>query len=153
MQFWHIMLLVGFMLMMDMIVVGAILNVAVQTLFEPLSKRFPPQEMMADVVEKPFQTVKVGIMNFGMSVHFGVDDKHVHVVPAKLLRWCGGKPSSVPLSEVSVDASAGVDRCRAGKLVDGVIAGIALQAPAWVFREVMARKTARTDLGERASEA
>lgn len=139
MQFWHIMLLIGFMLMMDMIVVGAILNVAVQSFFEPLSKRFPPKEMMADAVEKSFQTVKVGIMNFGMSVHFGVDDKHLHVVPAKLLRWCGGKPSSVPLPEVSFKKPAKVNDSRAGKLVEGRIGGIELMAPAWVFQEVQKR--------------
>ena len=139
MQFWHIMLLIGFMLMMDMIVVGAILNVAVQTLFEPLSKRFPPQEMIADVAEKSFQTVKVGIMNFGMSVHFGVDNKHVHIVPAKLLRWCGGKPSSVPLSEVSFKEPSLVSSPRAGKLVEGRIGGIEMMAPAWVFQEVQKR--------------
>ncbi len=142
MKFWHIMLIVGFMTVMDFMIVGAILHLAVQTLFEPLSKRFPPKQMREDAVEKSFQSMKVGMMNFGMSVHVGVDDQHVHIVPAKIFRWCGAKASSVPMSEVSVKATS-VDAagCRANKLIEGVIGGIGLRAPAWVFQEVEKHKT------------
>lgn len=134
MKFSHIMLIVGIMMVMDFIVVGALLHASVQALFEPLSKKFPPKEMKEGVIEKSFQSLKVGIMNYGLSVHLGVDDEHVHVVPALIFRWCGAKPSSVPISEVSTHKQ--LEGLRDSKLVEGNVGGIQMSAPAWLFRAV-----------------
>lgn len=143
MKFWNIMLLVGIMMIMDCIVIGALLNASVQALFEPMSKRFPPKEMKGGAIEKSFQSLKVGMLNYGFSVHLGVDDAHLHVVPVRIFRWCGAKPSSVPLGEVIVKDGGSLEKHQEGKLIDGKIGGIELKAPAWVFREALSRTEAR----------
>lgn len=102
MKWWHIVLMVGGMCVIDFVVVGAVLHFAVQSVLEPLSRAFPARPKETDAVRRQFQSMSMDAMNFGMCVHMTADAEHLHLEPAWLLRASGAKPSSVPWGAIAV---------------------------------------------------
>ncbi len=133
MQPWVVVLLIaGIMLPIEIAVVYMLLRGPVNDVFNRLHVKFPPQPIGAHAVRRNFQSAKKDIVNLGFCVHFAVDDRYVHVMPAAVLRWVVAKPSSVPVELVSAKQS---DMSYAEIVFDDVT----LVGPTWVVREAAAR--------------
>lgn len=108
----------------DLLIVPLILRVVIGSAWNPLASRYPAVEPAPDAVRKNFQSFKIGMVNMGMSVHVAVDDHDLHMFPARLLRWCGAKPISIPWNEVEL--------VKPGKRwVRAKIGGQDVLGPAW----------------------
>lgn len=133
MQPWLVvLLLVGIMLPIEIAVVYALLREPVQDVFNRLHAKFPPQQIGAGAIRRNFQSTKKDIVNLGFCVHFAVDDRFVHMMPAAVLRWAGAKACSVPVALVSAKQS---DMSYAEIVFDDVT----LVGPTWVVREAAGR--------------
>jgi hypothetical protein len=141
--------IVAVFLFIDLVVVWAVMSMVRDGFFEPLHRQFPPREMLDGAVEKRFQSMSSGMVNMGSSMHIAVDDAHVHIAPAWVMRRLGGKPFAVPLAEVRVKSEAKLAKAKwEWWPVAGKFGKVEVSAPAWVFREV-ARRVAGRAGGER----
>ncbi len=102
MKGWHVALMVAGIFVVDFAVVGAVMHFAVQSVLEPLSRAFPAKPVGTAALRKQFQSMSKDGMNFGMCIHLTADAECLHIEPARLLRACGAKPSSVPWGAISV---------------------------------------------------
>ena len=88
--------IVGAVVLFDLIFVPIVIRAIIQSNWKPLEKKFPPQALGEDSVRKDFQSYRIGVFNLGYSVHTTADDMHLHMEPAKVLRWLGMGPVSIP---------------------------------------------------------
>jgi hypothetical protein len=88
----------------DALIVGAIVHTAGQSLRE-LSTAFPQQPALEGTPTRSFQSVRIGIVNLGGSVHIAIDGNCLHLSPSWFARRLGMKPASVPHACIDVPAS------------------------------------------------
>ncbi len=88
-------LLVCLFVVIDLAVVGAVLQAAGQTLRD-FGKHFPGQPIGPDAVRKRFQSFKIGMLGLGGSIHVAADERYLHLQPAWAAAWLGMKPISIP---------------------------------------------------------
>jgi hypothetical protein len=114
--------------MMDLVIIAALLHGLKNTVFGPLSQRYPARPPGEDAVTKRFQSFKMGMYNLGFSFHVTVDESHLHLDPAGFWRKLGAEPSSVPWSDIEV-----VRRGKSGKWTTVKIGGkpTPLLGPSW----------------------
>ncbi len=91
----------------DLILVPLILRAFVASSWGPISARYPAVGPLPDAVRRNFQSFKVGMANFGFSVHVAADSAHLHLLPTLLMRWSGMKPASVPWPAVRAEGRPG----------------------------------------------
>jgi hypothetical protein len=84
----------------------------------PIQQRYP--------VRRALQSFKVGILNFGFSVHVTVDETCLHLEPARFLRWVGASTISIPWSEITI-----TNRSRSGRWITVKADKWTIQGPAW----------------------
>ena len=96
---WGVVACVLVFVLVDFVVIGAVVSIAAQSVGE-LARRFPSKTPGPGAVSKRFQSVKVGMLSLGGSVHLAVDESHLHVEPALIMRRFGMRGFSVPWSEV-----------------------------------------------------
>ena len=65
-------------------------------MWNPVMKPWPPFEPAPEAVHRNFQSFKLGLLNLGWSVHVSVDQSHLHLRPARLIRWMGAASGSIP---------------------------------------------------------
>jgi hypothetical protein len=121
----QIALLVGLILLIDLMVVGAICYAVSQTMRD-ISSKFPPSDPRPDAVRRRFQSFKFGLVNLGWCVHVAVDDRHLHLSPTRLARWLGMRAMSVPWEAIEV-----VGKATIGSSIRVRIAGEEILGPAW----------------------
>lgn len=124
----QVLLLVGVILLVDLVVVSAVFQFSAQ-IFNSLGKGCELVEPRAGGVRRDFQTIKVGMFNYGACVHIGVDEDHLHLYPASVVRWGGGRAFSVPWDRVEADASRPHRRTWPAR-----INGQKVHAPAWALK-------------------
>lgn len=110
-------LLVGVFLVSDVIVVGAIFHALSETMRETCGK-YPAVEPMANAVRRRYQSFKFGMVSLGGCVHVAVDERYLHLTPARVARWLGMRAMSVPWEAIEVKGRAGVGsslRVKIGK--------------------------------------
>ncbi|HRQ73665.1 MAG TPA: hypothetical protein PLU35_11615 [Phycisphaerales bacterium] len=126
----HVVLIVVLVIVaVDLILVPLILRAFVASSWGPISARYPAVAPLPDAVRRNFQSFKVGMANFGFSVHVAADSAHLHLMPTLLMRWSGMKPASVPWEAVRAEGRPG--RMYAKVRIDGqsqVVTG-----PAWAL--------------------
>jgi hypothetical protein len=81
---------------MDIAVIGAFIRLS----WQPLEKRYPETSLKSPSVRKNFQTFAIGMVNFGWCVHVELDDDHLHMIPARFLKWFGCRTISIPWQAV-----------------------------------------------------
>jgi len=94
-----------------------------------IQRAHPGVEPAPDAVRRDFQSFKMGLVNLGLSVHVAVDESHLHLFPAAIIRWAGAGPISAEWSAVEdIGASwlKGWHRVR--------IEGVLVNGPAWCLR-------------------
>ena len=65
-------------------------------MWNPIMRAWPPCEPAPDAVRRNFQSFSLGLLNLGLSIHVAADDEHLHLTPARLIRWMGAIPASIP---------------------------------------------------------
>ncbi len=116
--------IVIFIIAFDAIVVPILIAAAIHGCWSPLPKRYPGVDPRPDAVVKQFQSMRVGLLNLGWSVHIAADEEHLHFTPVRIFRAAGAKATSIPWEAVKVTKL----HKRSGT---ATIAGQRVQAPAW----------------------
>lgn len=65
-------------------------------MWNPALKPYPPIEPADDAISKNYQSISLGLVNMGLSVHISVDDSYLHLTPVKPMRACGAASASIP---------------------------------------------------------
>lgn len=120
---WQIALLVGFILSIDLVILGAIFSACAGAL-RPLSEEFVPVEPAPDAVRKRFQSFGFNLVNLGGCVHVAVDERWLHLRPARVARWFGMRDMSIPWEAIELE------RVR-GKSAVAQVRGTSVRGPAW----------------------
>ena len=94
MNFWMIMTF----FVVDAIVVCGIIGAVTNRVWTPLVKRFPEQAIGPESFRKNFQSISIGSVSLGFSVHMAADDNFLHWIPVWFLRIFGCKTISIPWS-------------------------------------------------------
>lgn len=118
-----VVLLVFVFLITDIVVVGAVMQMAGQSL-RKLCAAYPPLPRKANAVERRFQSFKVGVVSLGFSVHAAVDENALHLTPTTVARWIGMKPMSLPWGAFE----------KVKPVIGGVrasVAGVEIVGPKW----------------------
>jgi hypothetical protein len=123
MNWWQIALLVGFILAIDLAILGAVFSACASTL-KPLRDAFPPVEPAPDAVRKRFQSFGFNLVNLGGCVHVAADDLWLHLRPARVARWVGMRDMSIPWAAITLE------RVR-GKWAVAKVGGVSVRGPAW----------------------
>ena len=100
----------------------------------PLARSYPAQPADDDAVTRSFQSFRLGLINLGFCIHVTVDERHLHLRPAAVLRWFGARAASIPWGSIRI-----VKRSRprpGGPLrmapsITARIDGRTLAGPAW----------------------
>lgn len=89
-------------IVVDVSVACGAIATCIRLLWHPLHLTYPPQAPADDAVRKELQSFRVGALNLSYSIHVAVDETRLHLTPAKLLRWMGAKPVSIPWDEIEL---------------------------------------------------
>jgi len=100
----------------------------VQGTWNKLADDHPAVEPAPDAVRRRFQSFEMNMLNLGLSVHVAVDDRHLHLSPASVIRWAGARPMSIPWDRIEV-----VGRGWTSRSVRTRIDKIVVWGPAWCF--------------------
>jgi hypothetical protein len=92
----------------------------------PIPRRYPEQAPGAGAVRRACQSFRVDLLNFGFSIHVTVDETHLHLQPARFLRWVGGRTASIPWDEITI-----TKRSRNGRWITVKVDKWTIQGPAW----------------------
>jgi hypothetical protein len=99
---WQIAIMVAVFLAVDLVVIGAIMQIARTTLSD-LTAKFPPVAPLPGAVRKEFQSFRFDLIGLGGCIHVTVDEKHLHLQPAWLPRvLMRMKPVSIPWSAITL---------------------------------------------------
>lgn len=124
----QILLLVGVLLFFDLIVVGAVFGLSAQ-IWNGLGKGCTFVEPRPGSVRKDFQSLRIGMFNYGGCVHIAVDEDYLHLYPARVVRVSGGRALSIPWDRVQADASRPERRMWPAR-----INGQKVLAPGWAMK-------------------
>ena len=89
-------LIVVLLVVVDLLVAYGLIAGSLKFLWNPLHLAYPPQTPADDAVRKQRQSFRIGALNLAYCIHVAVDETHLHLTPATLIRWLGGKPTSIP---------------------------------------------------------
>ncbi len=118
---------IGLFVVFDLLVLTpGIIWAVVRVGWSPWMRVYPPLEPSPDAVRRNFQSFRFGLLNFGLSIHVAADDEHLHLIPAKLLRWCSARPISIPWDRIQVEK-----RSSRRTMIQARVDGKQLMGPAW----------------------
>lgn len=112
--------IIAMFVVVDLIVVRMVLRNG----WGSLADRFQGRPVRPEAVRREFQSFRFGMYKFGQSVHVAVDEEHLHLFPAAVLRWAGARPASIPWERIVLEKEGG-RRCTV-RIGDTVV-----QGPAW----------------------
>jgi hypothetical protein len=120
---WKIAVVVTAFVLFDAMIVAAILW-AVGRSVKELAAQFPFRHPGPDAIRKDFQSIHLGFLGLGGSVHLSADAVHLHIEPARVARWIGVRAMSLPWDAIRV-------KHRGPFQTRSEVAGVALAAPNW----------------------
>ncbi len=121
-------LIVGLFIAVDLVVIPIVIRAGIVGSWGDLQKSWPGRPPADGAVVREFQSLRMGSTSFGGCVHIAVDEKHLHLLPAKFLRWFGAAPVSVPWESITDVRPAG-----RGKFASASLGGRRVTAPAWAL--------------------
>jgi hypothetical protein len=105
-----------------------LLSMIMRLAWWPIARRWPARSPASTAVRRNFQSYRLGLLNLGYCIHTAVDENYLHLIPARAIRWLGGRPMSVPWSAISLKK-----RRRNARHLAARIDGITLRGPAWAL--------------------
>jgi len=123
MTVWQGLLLAAGIAAIDLMVLGAVAAMCAAAV-APLARAYPPVEPSREAVVRRFQSFKFDLLSYGGCVHVAADEAHLHLRPARIARWFGLRPMSIPWAAVTLERVKGKGAvARIGKTV--------VRGPAW----------------------
>ena len=119
---WIIVLFV----IVDVLIAFSLIAASLKLLWNPLHLAYPPRTAADDAIRKKLQSFRIGPLNLSYCIHTAVDENHLHLTPATLVRWLGGKPTSIPWDAIEV-----VKRSRFGQSMIVRVGKRRIAGPAW----------------------
>ncbi|MBX3323745.1 MAG: hypothetical protein KF757_12220 [Phycisphaeraceae bacterium] len=119
-------IIIGAVVVFDLILLPIIVRAAFRNSLGALAVRYPFVEPMPDAVRRNFQSFSFGLANMGLCVHVVVDERHLHLMPAKLVRIFGVGAASVPWDEVHLRPGRSRGAIRTAR-----IGGQTVSGPTW----------------------
>jgi hypothetical protein len=99
-QNWIIFFALSPIIIFDAILVLVILPRWIRSMWLPLEHAFPPVEPEPDAIRRNYQSFKIDLLNLGWSMHVAADSRHLHLSPARLMRFFGATPISIPWDQM-----------------------------------------------------
>jgi len=115
-------------ILVDLIIIPLVIRAVVASSWGSLERAWPGRPVGGGAVVREFQSVRIGSSNFGGCVHIAVDDRFLHLMPARFIRWFGAGPVSVPWESLT-----DVRPVRGGAYASAAAGGTRLTAPAWAL--------------------
>ena len=122
-------LIISGVVLFDLGLVTAIMWWAVSAVWRPLLERYPAHDPAPEAVRRNFQSFRFGAINFGGCVHVAVDEEHLHMMPARLLRWFGATQVSIPWRSITITGGP-----RFGGMLPASFDGRSVLGPAWCLQ-------------------
>ncbi len=110
----------------DLLIAFSLIAGSLKLLWNPLHLAYPPRTPADDAVRKNLQSFRIGLLNLSYCIHTAVDENHLHLTPATLIRWLGGKPTSIPWNAIEV-----LKRSRFGRSMIVRVGTRRITGPAW----------------------
>ncbi len=120
MTWWQLIAIVGAVTVLDVAIVWAIVHLG----WRAWPQEFPARPLRPDAVSRRFQSLRLDIVNFGFSFTVVVDEAHLHLQPAKLMRWVGARPASIPWESITIQK-------RSPRWITAHIGRHTIKGPAW----------------------
>ena len=131
---WFVILVVGF----DLVIVPIVLRAVLGGVWKPLARNYPPIAVEDGAIQKRNQSIRIGAVNLGMSVHIAVDATAMHLEPARWISWVGMSPISIPFDAMTpIRQGRYASRVKLGKQV--------LTAPVWALELAIVRNETQDD--------
>ncbi len=132
----QILILVGCILVVDTVIVGAVLA-AGGAQWKGFAAYFPARPVLEGAQRRTWQTVRLGVWNWGWSFTICVDAQCIHLTPGpRIGKLMGNSTASIPveaLGQVAGLAERGRGRFARVKLK---LAGQSIELPGWVLTGV-----------------
>ncbi len=119
-------LIVVLFVIVDLVIAFGLIAGSLKLVWNPLHLAYPPRTPADDAVRKKLQSFRIGLLNLSYCIHTAVDENHLHLTPAKVVRWLGGKPTSIPWEAIEV-----LKQSRIGKSMTVRVGTRRLKGPAW----------------------
>ena len=133
---WQILILVGCVLVMDTVIVGAVLA-ATGAQWKRFATYFPERPVLAGAQRRTWQTVRLGVWNWGWSFTISVDAQCVHLTPGpRIGKLMGGCTASIPveaLGQTETGAGGAAKPRRRSGRIKLKLAGRSIELPSWVM--------------------
>jgi hypothetical protein len=110
----------------------AITGFLIQSAWRPLAKQFNAMPFLEQHYRKNFQSFHFGNYSLGRSVHVVIDDDHLHLLPALILRCFQCRAISIPWQAMKLTTKQPL--MKSFRTVQ--IGGIKVLGPAWCFELV-----------------
>lgn len=136
-------LLTGYVIV-QLILVWTMIGFIFRKLWSGIAKDFPPREVIEPSIYRPFQSFEINAMSLGSSVHVSLDDECLHLRPAKLVRWMGLTPISIPWEQIEIDQAAvpKIKRRFFPNMIKARIGKHKIVGPRWCFEMVLDHRDA-----------
>lgn len=133
--------------LIDLILVWTFVSWGLRRHWNVLAKDFPSLEVVEPSVTKAFQTFRINSMNLGNCVHVTLDDGHLHLNPARMLRWMGMTRVSIPWECIErIEPSDANSIFRLSPKFRRVrIGSNNVTGPAWCFELVFSQETPQAE--------
>jgi hypothetical protein len=126
---------VAAIVIVDVIVIATVLRIVFRSAWQPLMQRFPAKEVREPAFSKRYQSFSVGIVNLAGCVEVTIDDDHLHLRPAVLLRKLGLESLSIPWGAISPLERGGEG--SSSSRVQVMVGDTRVSGPRWCFRLVL----------------
>lgn len=103
-------LVVGVFLFCESIIIVALIKWMASCLRD-IPAKFPFKPPLPGAVRREFQSFHIDMFSVGWGYHVEVDEDHLHLFPARMERWLGVTPASIPWSAITL-VSTGRWRCK-----------------------------------------
>lgn len=123
------------LVVLSLAIVPIVALLAFHMIWRPLFTRYPPQRPSLGAERRRFQSMSIGIVNMGFSVHIATDEEFLHLEPLGVWQVLGACAASIPWSAL-VPASPAANFSPFGVAV--TLDGQTITAPKWCLERVLA---------------
>lgn len=118
--------ILGIIIAVDAVLIPSLLYGMISGYWQPIYKKHPATEPLPGAVARNFQSIRIELFNLGYCVHLTIDEQHLHIAPAWLLRVVGARTISLPWEAMQIK--------KLGKRWGTVkIGSTQITGPAWAF--------------------
>ena len=115
----------------EAIIVYFIVGSMIRRAWSAIASPFPEQSIGINAFRKNFQTIAIGSINLGFSVHLVADDNYLHWIPTRLLKIFGCRTMSIPWSSIHLAPKQPIFQKRIAKICLSTTKAQVIAIPRW----------------------